>query len=63
MEPSFPTIDALNDIESRQDEVLRKLEELEKRIAESLAQFGDQKFIKTVEFAGRNSAERLAKAA
>ena len=49
MEAALPTVQAIQEIESRQDEVLRKLDELEKRIAQTLAQFGDQRFAKTAE--------------
>ena len=46
MAAAFPTVEAICDIESRQDEVLRKLDELEKRITETLAQFGDPRLAK-----------------
>jgi hypothetical protein len=49
MEPALPTIQAIQEIESRQDEVLRKLDELEKRLAQTLAQFGDSHFVKCAE--------------
>ena len=49
MEPALPTIQAIQEIESRQDEVLRKLDELEKRLAQTLAQFGDSRFVKSAE--------------
>ena len=49
MEPALPTIQAIQEIESRQDEVLRMLDELEKRLAQTLAQFGDSRFVKSAE--------------
>jgi hypothetical protein len=49
MEASFPTVESLRDIESRQDEVLRKLDELEAQIAAALAAFGDQRMLKAAE--------------
>lgn len=49
MEASFPTVEAIYEIESRQDEVLRKLDELEKRILQTLAEFGDQRLLKPAE--------------
>lgn len=49
MEASFPTVDAIRDIESRQDEVLRKLAELELQITATLATFGDQRLLKAAE--------------
>ena len=49
MEAMLPTQEAILEIESRQDEVLRKLDELEKRVAQTLAQFGDQRFVKSAE--------------
>lgn len=45
MEATFPTVEAILEIESRQDEVLRKLDELEKRLMQTLAQFGDQRLL------------------
>jgi hypothetical protein len=45
MEAALPTVQAIQEIESRQDEVLRKLDELEKRISQTLAQFGDQRYL------------------
>jgi hypothetical protein len=47
LEAALPTVQAIQEIESRQDEVLRKLDELEKRIAQTLAQFGDQRYSKS----------------
>lgn len=67
MEALLPTVEAIQDIESRQDEVLRKLDELEKRIAQALVQFGDQRLIKTIESAPASlppvNVEPIAKAA
>ena len=66
MSAAFPTAQAICEIESRQDEVLRKLDELEKRIAETLAQFGDQRFAKGAEIGssldptGLSAAETIA---
>ena len=54
MEASFPTVEAIQEIESRQDEVLRKLDELERWIAETLSQFGDQRFLKGAEIHAAN---------
>lgn len=45
MEASFPTVEAIREIESRQDEVLRKLDELEAQIAAALVAFGDPRLI------------------
>jgi hypothetical protein len=59
MEASFPTVEAIYEIESRQDEVLRKLDELEKRIAQTLAQFGDQRLLKVAEGAQAGASEPL----
>jgi hypothetical protein len=64
MEPALPTIQAIQEIESRQDEVLRKLDELEKKIAQTLVQFGDQRFAKLAEISViGTTANRPAKAA
>jgi hypothetical protein len=52
MEASFPTVEAIREIESRQDEVLRKLDELESQIAVALAAFGDQRMLKAAEIQG-----------
>jgi hypothetical protein len=62
MEPTLPSLETIQEIESRQDEVLRRLDELERRIVQTLAQFGDQRFIKTAEFVAPFT-EPMAKAA
>ena len=69
MQATLPTQEAIQEIESRQDEVLRRLDELEKRVTQTLAQFGDQRFVKSAELGTRNPElktqcpEPLAKAA
>lgn len=61
MEATLPTIVAIQEIESRQDEVLRKLDELEKAISLALAQFGDQRLTKSADSGA--PPEELKKAA
>ncbi len=69
MEAALPTIEAIQEIESRQDEVLRKLDALENRIAQTLASFGDLRFVKSSQLGTRSAelssqnAEPLARAA
>jgi hypothetical protein len=65
MEAALPTVQAIQEIESRQDEVLRKLDELEKRISQTLAQFGDDCYSKKIETAQDCTVadERILKAA
>lgn len=41
MEAKFPVVEAIQAIESRQDEVLRQLDELEKRVLKALADCGE----------------------
>jgi hypothetical protein len=42
MDAVSPTVLAIQDIESRQDEVLRKLDELEQRVLKALKEFGGE---------------------
>lgn len=66
MDAILSTMEAIQEIESRQDEVLRKLDELEKRIAQTLAQFGDPRLIKSAELGksvSNGMPQQLAEAA
>jgi hypothetical protein len=69
MQPAFPTSEAILAIEARQNEVLQKLDELEKRIAETLAACGDQRYAKalnmsqTIPMPDRANAAPLKRAA
>ncbi len=69
MEAKLPTTEAIQEIESRQDEVLRKLDALESRIVQTLASFGDLRFVRSAQLGTRSAelssqnAEPLAKAA
>jgi hypothetical protein len=69
MEATLPTVEAIREIESRQDEVLRKLDELEAQIAVALAAFGDQRMLNaadvhsTIQAVGSEPQAPIAKAA
>jgi hypothetical protein len=48
VEPSFPTIAAIAALESRQDEVLRQLDDLEQQVLAALKTFGDSRWSKVL---------------
>ena len=56
MQSAFPTADAIQEIESRQDKVLRMLDELEQRIAQTLAACGDERYTKSIKLAAPTAA-------
>jgi len=47
-EPSFPTVAAIAALESRQDEVLRQLDDLEQQVLSALKTFGDSRWSKVL---------------
>lgn len=47
-EPSFPTVAAIAALESRQDEVLRQLDDLEQQVLTALKTFGDSRWSKVL---------------